>query len=138
MKSSEKGTKVDSGRVIERAPGAPMSRAALLTKQEPLLQALPSSSTNSDMDERLAAANTTEGYSASALALARTVQDVRIAPRALLQGLSYNPLPTAATEEEKEEEVGEEEEERHSTDSEDDEDTQDTQEEVLFMRLWHS
>ena len=120
-KPTKKG--IDTGIVVERTPTGPMSAAAIMTKQERdytiediatstaaghTTAKKDDSSSPSDskkgVDEPPTAATATlaarsiEGYvqlpDGTSMAVARTGQ-IRVAPRTLLQGLSYNPFPTA-------------------------------------------
>ena len=104
----KKGKAVDSGIIVERMPKGPMSASAILLKQEPTTEPilteqeagqLPQQQTAPGVDTAEAiAARAIEGYvqlsDGSSMAVARTGQ-LRVAPRTLLQGLSYNPLPSA-------------------------------------------
>ena len=117
-KTAKKG--IDTGIIVERTPTGPMSEAAIMMKMEPekstmddaaATNAASSSSSSSSShsgdkkesseDEPSAAevaARSIEGYiqlpDGSSMAVARPGH-VRVAPRTLLQGLSYSPFPTA-------------------------------------------
>ena len=116
-KTAKKG--IDTGIIVERTPTGPMSEAAIMMKMEPekstmddaaATNAASSSSSSSSHsgdkkesseDEPSAAelaARSIEGYiqlpDGSSMAVARPGH-VRVAPRTLLQGLSYSPFPTA-------------------------------------------
>ena len=116
-KPAKKG--IDTGIVVERTPTGPMSAAAIMTKQEPDEDISTNISSSGAHNATVIIADTSkkgvdepptpataatlsarsiEGYvqlpDGSSMAVARTGQ-VRVAPRTLLQGLSYNPFPTA-------------------------------------------
>ena len=115
-KTAKKG--IDTGIIVERTPTGPMSEAAIMMKMEPekstmddapATDAASSSSSSSHSGDKKEssvdepspaelAARSIEGYiqlpDGSSMAVARPGH-VRVAPRTLLQGLSYSPFPTA-------------------------------------------
>ena len=116
-KTAKKG--IDTGIIVERTPTGPMSEAAIMMKMEPEKSTMDdaaatnaasssSSSSSHSGDKKESsedepspaelAARSIEGYiqlpDGSSMAVARPGH-VRVAPRTLLQGLSYSPFPTA-------------------------------------------